>query len=430
MKKWLLGDANRAQKEGCLWNMIASAINALEAVIILMVATRTVGIEVSGELTIGFTIANLMMCLGKYGVRNYQVTDAKDEFSFEDYYHSRIYTIAMMTVGIVMYLLYSWHTKNYSISKILIMFFITVIYGIEAYEDVFLSGLQHKGRLDIGTKMFSIRWSITLVVWAIGLVLTRNALFSTIMATVADIAVLIWLLHIIRENEINAKISSGNKKKTYSILQRCFPLCVSAFTAIYLPNAAKYAIDRCLSDTDQAYYGFVAMPVFVIDIVSFIIFQPMLLGMAQDWSTGRINELKRKIRKLCIIIFMISIVVLGGGFLLGVPILSLIYGVDLKPYKQELMILLLGGAALGFIGLFISVLTIMRKQKYLMLVYVTVSLAALVTMNIMVTKYGMLGGACWNTGLLIILGILLGIGCGYNMKKRYMKSTNEVEAYE
>ena len=127
---------------------------------------------------------------------------------------------------------------------------------------------------------------------------------------------------------------------------------------------------------------------------------------------------------------MISIVVLGGGFLLGVPILSLIYGVDLKPYKQELMILLLGGAALGFIGLFISVLTIMRKQKYLMLVYVTVSLAALVTMNIMVTKYGMLGGACWNTGLLIILGILLGIGCGYNMKKRYMKSTNEVEAYE
>ena len=418
MKKWLLGDVRTAPREGCVWNMIASVINASEAVVILMIATRTVGVEMSGVLTIAFTVANLMMCLGKYGVRNYQVTDVRNEFSFADYQHSRIITMAIMFAGTLSYLGYAMLKSQYSISKVAIVFLVTCIYGIEAYEDVYLAGLQHDKRLDIGTKMFSVRWFATLVIWGIGLIFTKSALWSTLVAAICDALFMVWLIRVAKEGIEDRNNKVSDKKDVFGILKKCLPLCITSFTAIYLPNAAKYAIDQCLGDAEQAYYGFVAMPVFVIDILSFIIFQPMLLSMSQDWNDNRFGDLKKRIRRLCGLILAISCAVLIGGFVLGIPLLSLLYGVDLSSYKMEMMVLLFGGAALGYIGLFISILTIMRRQKYLMTIYIIISLVALVTMNIFVTKYGMMGAAGWNSGLLIVLGVLLGFGCLHYMRRQ------------
>ena len=117
--------------------MIASAINAAEAVLVLMVASRTVGVELTGVLTISFTIANLMICIGKYGVSNFQVTDAKNEFSFFEYYRTRWVTLCLMELASLVYVGYAFLSNGYTVEKILIVLSGTLIYAIEAYEDVF-----------------------------------------------------------------------------------------------------------------------------------------------------------------------------------------------------------------------------------------------------------------------------------------------------
>lgn len=409
MRKWLLGNPENAFRESYIWNMIASAINAAEAVLVLMVASRTVGVEMTGVLTISFTVANLMMCIGKYGVRNFQVTDAKNEFTFTEYYSTRWVTLCFMVLASFLYVGYAYVANGYTIEKIVIVLSVVFIYAIEAYEDVFLSGLQHINRLDIGTKMFSLRWMITLMTWCVGLVVLRNAFYSTLFAAVINFIIVIVLTRIVR-GTIEEKELRKDKRNSKRILVMCLPLCVSMFTAIYLPNAAKYAIDACLSDADQAYYGFVSMPVFVIDIVSMVIFQPLLVNLSDEWNESKYDVFNRRIIRLCGVVLGVSLVVLAGGYLLGIPILSILYGVDLKPFKFELMILLLGGSALGFIGLFTSVLTIIRKQKYLMISYVITSVVALLSLNGIVSRYGMIGAATANTVLLLLLVLELFLG--------------------
>ena len=57
------------QKKDFIWNSIAGLVNAGESVIILMICTRTKGIETAGMFAIAFAIANLMMAIGKFGMR-------------------------------------------------------------------------------------------------------------------------------------------------------------------------------------------------------------------------------------------------------------------------------------------------------------------------------------------------------------------------
>ena len=69
------------KKRDYIWNTVAGLINAAEAVIMSMFVTRIIGLADAGRLTIAFAIGNLMMTVGKFGVRNYQVTDIENKFS-------------------------------------------------------------------------------------------------------------------------------------------------------------------------------------------------------------------------------------------------------------------------------------------------------------------------------------------------------------
>ena len=66
---------------GYFWNAFAGVVNAGEAVILSMAVTRAEGLAQAGVLSITFAVGNLMMTVGKFGVRNYQVTDVQGKYS-------------------------------------------------------------------------------------------------------------------------------------------------------------------------------------------------------------------------------------------------------------------------------------------------------------------------------------------------------------
>ena len=98
-----------------------------------------------------------------------------------------------------------------------------------------------------------------------------------------------------------------------------------------------------------------------------------------------------------------------GAYLLGVPVLSWLYNTDLAPYKNELLILLLGGGFLGLSGLLNAVITIIRYQKSLMWGYAIVAVIALLFSNKVVAAYGMMGAAVLYTMLMGILCIIFAL---------------------
>lgn len=409
MKKWLLGNEETAKRSGVIWNLIASVINASEAVLILAIASRTIGIEESGTYTIGFALANLMMCVGKYGVRNYQVTDVLHEYNFREYRISRIITVSLMLLGTALYVLPHIIDKSYTLEKTLIIVFFSVIYAIEAYEDVYLAAFQNMGRLDIGTKMFSLRWFIILLVWSVMLWLTSSAFNSLLFALIIGIIVELFLLMLVRNN-IQAIGEAPRNNQVKKIMKTCFPLCIISTLSIYMPNAARYAIDYFGTEKELAYYGYIAMPVFAIDLLCFVIFQPLMVDLAKTWKDDK-KKFSKMTYRMSWIVLAVSCISLVLAYFLGIPILSILYSARLEFLKSEFMVLMIGGSFLAYIGWFSSLLTIMRKQKYLIVPYATISILVFLTLLINKCEYGIMGTAIINSAGIALLAIILGAIC-------------------
>lgn len=402
-------------RDSYLWNMIGSVLQAFQSVVFLMILTRTVGLVQAGIFTIAYANANLFLNIGKYGMRYYQVSDVKEQYSFKEYAYSRKITVAAMIVVSFAYTGYASNVNGYSSEKFWIIVWMCLYKAVDAIEDVFCGKYQQKGRLDVASKVLVIRTGIAALFYAIGIVLLQNQLYALVIATIISYALLAWFLHY-TEKFFNG---NGNKEtmrigQVMRLLKSCFPLFIGFFLSFYIGNAPKYAIDSQLSDEVQACYGFIAMPVFVIGMLNNFIFNPLLHRMAILWEERNISEFARQVLLQIGIIVFITIACIIGAWLIGIPVLSWLYHTNLAPYKTELLILLAGGGFLGLSGMLSAMITVIRFQKSVAWGYGVVAAMALLLSDPVVRMHGIMGAAAMYTilmgGLSICFGGLLILG--------------------
>ena len=72
-------------KKDYIWNTVAGCLKAGETVFMTMLASRLVGLAATGIITVAFAVGNQLLNIGKFGVRNYQVTDTKNQFPWKIY---------------------------------------------------------------------------------------------------------------------------------------------------------------------------------------------------------------------------------------------------------------------------------------------------------------------------------------------------------
>jgi len=389
---------------GYFWNSFAGIVNAGEAVVLSMFVTRTEGLAEAGVLSIAFAVGNLMMTIGKFGVRNYQVTDIEERFAFTDYFWTRMVTVCGMMLLSAGYLFYCVQIKDYDEQKSVIIAAICLIYAIDSFEDVFWGLYQQRQALDIGAKVFVFRWLVILTVFIVLLLIGQGLQRAAVAAACVNVAVF-FICNSITFSEFHERIGTMHIKNTITLLQQCFPLAAVAFMMFYVTNAPKYAIDRYLSDEAQACFGFIAMPVFAIEMLNGFIYQPSLVMITSEWKEGKLQNFQIRVRKQENLLFVIILACLIGADLFGIPILSVLYNTDLNAYKAELLILLLGGGMFAYVGYFCVLLTIMRRQNLIMYGYAGASVLAFIMFHIIVKYYEVMGAAIFYTILMTLLAV-------------------------
>ncbi len=426
MRKFLIFSKD-VQRDSFIWNMFGSMLTAFQSVIFLMVLTRTVGLIEAGIFTIAYANANLFLTIGKYGMRYFHVSDVKREFSFADYQMSRWITTAAMMITAVVYVVYTASHQNYSPDKAMVIIWMCIFKIPDVIEDVYYGEYQREGRLDIASKVMTVRVFTTMLVYLTVLMLCKSQLVALIISTIYTFAVMIMLL-----KETVGLFAICRLRKSANVkllLKQCFPLFAGSFLAFYIGNAPKYAIDALLTDELQACYGFIAMPVFVIGLLNGFIFNPMLYRITCVWEERRLGEFTRQILLQIFYIVLITGICMIGAYLIGIPVLSFLYHTDLTPYKKELLILLLGGGFLGASGLLNAAITIMRKQRALLWGYLVVAVGALFLSKVSVKMWGMLGasilymvlmlGLCICFAVILIKGLFEAKKCKSNDKESF-----------
>lgn len=389
-------------KKNAFWNTISGILDAGQSAVILIFISRFLPINEAGVFSISYALANIVFMIARYGVRNYQVTDVRAEKRFRNYLFLRLVTIVISVIFIGSYLLFMYMRHQYDMHKVIIVFVMACYKMVDAFEDVFLGLYQQKGRLDIAGKVFAARVFFSTIVLCSSIVITKNLMFAVIAALISGILIEVVLL---KKTYPYFHISSGElcKEEFFFLFKQCMPLCIGAVLAVYVSNLPKYMIDWYLNEKIQAIFGYLMMPAFCITLLSRFIFQPYIKQIGDQWNKKEVKQLKRFTMLQTAIISGITLVVIVGGLLVGLPILSWLYHTDLRGYSMELFYLFLGTGLYTISCFYVVILTAMRKQNVIAGGYIAASVTALLISPYLAGKYGM-RGAC---GLYIIINLFL-----------------------
>lgn len=392
---------NKTNKYNVMWNMLGGIATSLASVLLLLAVTRVSGPEIGGIFSIGFAAAQMMLTIGCFGMRTYQATDVIQEYKFEDYLSSRIITCCIMIICSIFYA----YIFYYNSEKFLIVIAMCILKMFDAFADVFEGQFQQISKLDIASKSLFYRTFFSTTIYIIILIVINDILITTIITSLINV-ILLYIFTIVPAKKYFkiAIIFKWNKIK--SLIKECFVLFTSTFLIMFIYNVPKYAIDQYMYIEIQTYYNILFMPAAVINLFSGFIFRPLLTTLATYFNTHDKDIFKRITYKLIVVIIGLTIFVLVVGELIGISILSLIYGVDLSAYKQELLIILCGGGVSAIVSLIYHVITVIRKQKWLLSGYISSMIITVVIVPKLVKELGMLGAS---VGYLISMSVLLAI---------------------
>lgn len=383
-----------------IWNSLGMIANAGTSFLLLIFVTRICGDRNAGIFALGYANAQLMLTIGRYGMRGYQATDIKEDISFPTYLLSRIITCLLMLAVSFFYILWS----GYSFSKGVIVFSICIIKMADALEDVFHGLFQQRGRVDLAGKYLTYRNVITIVTFVVSLIITKDLVFTCIFTGILSVAACL-VMNIPMTKSISTIHLKFNKSELNRLLVACFPLFAGSFLALYITNVPRYLIDMYFQEDVQAFFSILFLPAYVINLFSEFIFKPLLTEIALKWNQVRLKDFLKFIFRFLMGILILTLIVVIGGYICGCEILSLIYGVDLSLYRKELILLLISGGFAAFVFLLFHVLTAMRKQISLLAGYGVAAILVSLSGPVLVTHYGMLGASvlCIISNIILIL---------------------------
>ena len=388
-----------------IWNLAAGSLNAAESVIIGFLVMRYSDLETAGMFTIAFAVGNLMICIGKFGVRNIQASDVDHTFSYTDYFTARIFSILLMLVSLFLYLSIGLLVLHYSGKKLTIIAMICIIYSIESYEDLIWGEYQRQGHIEIGAKLFILRWGSILGLFCVFLIFSKNAVVSLLSALALSLLIYFARLSYWEKSLVQKKAAPSIKSK--AVLRAALPVFSVTFLNFFLNNLPKYSIDIWYNDIMQADYGFIAMPVFAVGLLCSFIYQPKIKTLGDMFANKNFYDLQAEIKGMLIRILFISLFCFAGAFFLGIPVLSLLYATDLTRYKTDFMILMIASGLMAYVNYFNVVLVVVRQQQKMFYGYLITVLAAAMILPASVKRSGIQGASVSYTMILFLQFIIL-----------------------
>lgn len=408
----------RILKRVYLWNFVGSFFNAFASFLYLIIVSRFLLISDGDLFSYAWSIGSIVATIGTYQIRNYQATDINNKYTFKEYRLLRCITIFVM---LLVSLIYLWSIK-YRGETLFVIMSVIAYYAIMDLSDVYQGELQRMGRLDLAGKALVARSLISVIVFSFVIYNSRNLYVAISVMNLASLIVLLCFeKRYLKEHKTDTDHVRRITCWIFSLLKESLPLFISAFLMMYLVNAEKLAIQELiqtnlLQQGSQIFFNIIFMPTYVINLIM-IVFRPAMTEMAIAFEQRDIQKIKAIILKILSFLLPTILVVLTGAYLLGIPVLKFVYGVELNSYKLPFMILIIAGAFNALATIFDNALTAMRRQNYLLFAYSGSTIITVLIVKPLIGHLGVLGASLAFFVSMVCLSILTGIILLMVMKK-------------
>lgn len=364
-----------------IWNIIGTTFNAFNSLFFMIIVTRVNGTNDAGIFTLAYSTACILYFIGVYAGRIFQVTD-KEKINDKEYVVNRISTTIIMMIVTIGFVL----IKQYDIYKASVFIIICLYKALEAFSDVLFGILQKNEQLYKVGKSFFVKALLSLVTFFIVDLVTKNIILSSCMIVISNLIVIL-VYDFVNIRKLINKEEKVQYKNVLRIYKTGFFVFAISFLGLYIMNAPKYAIDDYLNEHIQAIYGIIIMPATIVGLFAQFIIHPYLNTIVDLYKEGKIKEIRKLVMKIIFAIIILGLICIAGAYLLGIPVLELIYGIELEEYRWNLACIIFA-STLSVIGtVYSSVLTTIRKTFSQFIIYCIVTAIAIITSYILTFKF-------------------------------------------
>ena len=403
-------------KKNFIWNIIGTTFSAFNSLFFLVIVTRINGVDKAGVFSFAFSMACLFYIIGIYSGRVFQVTDNNAENDDYSYINLHIFTsTAMLLLAFAFYSFRGYNTFKLTVSMLLIIYKV-----LESISEVFFAIMQKNDKLyKVGFSM-SCKAVISIVMFLLLDLLTKNLIISIISIVLTNLLFLVFY-EIKNTKKLIRNKYCFNKKIIIRLFKLGFYTFVFTFLNLYLINIPKLAIENLLSNKFQTIFGIVIMPATVISLFAQFIAHPFLLEIKKNVHEKKFADLTKLIIKLTLIILLMGLICVVCAWLLGVPVLKIVYGINLQKYRVDLIIILVGATFYAITTIFANVLITFRKTLSQAIIYMLISIVSSIFAMLFVKYYGIFGASLTYLITMIIVALSFIILTCFVMKREKEK---------
>lgn len=371
-------------KKDICWNTIGVTLNAFTSLVYLVIVNRINGAENGGIFSFSYSVACLLFIIGGYATRTYQVADTAEKLNDSEYLLHKISTCGLMLIAGTLYcFLIREPVKRSAIIAL------TCLKMMEAFSDTPYAYIQKKDRLYLVGISLTIKATAEMVIFCVVDWLTNNMIAACIAIAAASGAVTLFFdMYYARRYIILEKVRVN---RLWALYKDGFPIFIISFLSVYIINAQKYAMNGILSDELQAVFGIIIMPATFISLCGQYIMNPMLNQLVEFFKDKEYQKFKNSTYKLIKLLLLFWVLAEILAYLLGIPVLNLLYAISITQYKVDLLLIILGAVFYASAYIFQNCLIVMQKNNYQIVIYLISSFIAVSVSPILITKFGIRG---------------------------------------
>lgn len=374
-------------KKDYFWNTLGTSLFSFNSLFFMIIVTRFNSLSDAGIFSFAYATAGIINYFALYSGRTYQISNTNEKFTGSLYIVTRYLTAFFaLLISIVFVVI-----NGYPLNKAIVILLLCIVKCLEAVSDVYYGILQGHSKLYIAGKSMTYKSLISVIGFIIIDLLTRNLIVSCFYLLIVNIAVLI--LYDIRNTSKFMHIVKDFKKSSIILLLR-----VSSYTFLFtltvtvIMNLPRYFIDFFLNDSDQAIYGIISMPATFVMLFSQFILQPSLVSLSNYYKRKEKRNFNKVVFKISSLILVSMVVILPVAYILGVPVLEFVYGVELSEYTFLLLLVILGSAFYAVSNVLLNSLIVVHCNKEQLYVQVFILIISLVICYFLVNYLGINGG--------------------------------------
>lgn len=413
---------NTNNRKDYFWNTVGVFAQNAISPLLLIVVTRINGVYDSGIFSYALATALIFWAFGVWGGRTYQVSDLRREFANHSYVMVRVLLGVVTLLGSVLFCM----ANGYDLVKTSIIIAFVVFKTFESIADAIYGVLQVGNKLFITGRSLLIKSVLGLIVFITVDAISKNLLWSVFTLVFVNVAVFIYYdLHYARRLDYHLSDIIGElsryTREAITIIKRCMPIAAVLFLSMFSLNIPRYFLDRYHPD-EIGYFGILVMPITVLALVITFLLQPKIIYLSELFIKQKYDDFNHAIRNIVSVVVCVGLAGLVLAYLIGIPVLNTIFGLDFTPYLAALLIVVLGSIANGIVSIYMNIFTIIRHFKALFYTLVLTNVSLLFLSTVIVDKYNLQGAIGLFAAINFLQACIL-VGAYWVLIKKYMNDS-------